>query len=246
MLRNEHIKILIGICGNAGHGKDTVGRMIANKLERCYVTSFAGPLKQAAMVLFGINPHTTDKDAINPTTGLSIRRAWQLLGTEALRNTFGDNIHTKIADTDIGRIKLPNVIFTDVRFENEADYIIENYGILIHVVNPRKPVLSYHVSEKFAYQFKGYKKLTTHKEQIRWVWNDKTLEDLAREVSELVFPTRAEIAAAQETKKQQLDEASEDYKRRVELAAKILPEIFTESDKVDSEEIKRMYSALKK
>ena len=231
MLRNDKTKVLFGICGNAGHGKDTTAAMLAHRLERCYITSFAGPMKRAAEELFGINPLTTDKDAINPVTGLSVRRTWQLLGTEALRNVFGDGIHTKIADNDIARRGAETVIFTDVRFKNEADYIIENYGTLIHVVDPRKPVLSNHVSEKFAFQFAGYEKLVTHKDQIVHIRNDGTLRELESKVAEIKYSLRLDIMEAQKTRKMTDIQAPAD-----------LEEVFKESDGIDSEEIRRMYS----
>ena len=130
---------VIGISGFARSGKDTIADYIKNINESYVGYSFAKPLKNAVANLFGIPREDLDGDnreVILPEWGLSIRQILQRFGTESMRNNFGDDFWIKKAqitfDKAIKQHGNFNLVISDVRFENEAQFCRDN-GILIHV-----------------------------------------------------------------------------------------------------------------
>jgi hypothetical protein len=139
--------ILIGVVGFMGSGKDTVADILT---EHGFVKdSFAKTLKDAASVLFG-----WDREMLDGTTTLS--RSWreqpdlfwaketgdpqftprlalQLLGTEAIRDTFAQDFWVATAVKRWKERGQPNTIITDCRFPNEINAIRKNGGRIIHV-----------------------------------------------------------------------------------------------------------------
>jgi len=137
-------KWLIGISGKMGSGKDTVGTLIQAQIPRKLRRySFATPLKEGVKAMFGWNNITLEdrkiKEEIDPFWGFSPRTAMRYLGTEFGRQLLRDDIwilaaekfHDESIASDFG------TIITDVRFQNEADWIRSRPdGILIHIVDP--------------------------------------------------------------------------------------------------------------
>ena len=73
---------------------------------------------------------------------ISPREAYQLFGTEFGREVFSDTIWTSLAPTD-------NCIITDVRIENEAEFIKDNDGVIIQIIGSKRPTKnSDHLSER--------------------------------------------------------------------------------------------------
>ena len=134
-------KFLIGLCGNAGSGKDTFAEALADKLD---LWAFAGPVKDAAAVAFAIPREffddREDKELIIPYWGKSPRQIAQLVGTELFRNTFGPDfwIH-RLEYSLLQSYNSPSdvtAIVTDVRFNNEAQWILDRGGVLVHLTRP--------------------------------------------------------------------------------------------------------------
>lgn len=127
--------MIIGLTGKARSGKDTVRQI----LERTYGFegfAFADALKQAMVPLFGIDPRHLydDKKKEQPIPGwgdLTMRRAMQLLGTEAMRGTFGDDFWIKRLRKEIYGKRM--VVISDVRFDNEAAAIRNWGGAIVEV-----------------------------------------------------------------------------------------------------------------
>lgn len=130
--------LLLGIAGPAGSGKDTIGTRLS--IHHDFVmTSFAEPLRCAAMEVFGLDyDHFIDrelKETVNGYWGLTPRQMLQRLGTEAIRGTFGAEFwirrwcqtYAEVQGTD-------NVVVTDVRFPEEAQMVRERGGIMVHVM----------------------------------------------------------------------------------------------------------------
>lgn len=122
--------LLIGIHGPLNGGKDTVANYIqAIFPEKFGRYAFASPIKQATTVMFGFSQAQLEdrvqKEAIDPFWGFTPRKAMQLLGTEYGRQMLNDRVwimraeleHKKNTSADRG------TIITDVRFENEAEWI---------------------------------------------------------------------------------------------------------------------------
>lgn len=130
---------LIGLHGKAGCGKSTVGDYLT-KSQDAIQLSFALPLKLAATELFAISfDYFENQDLKNQKLlewpEYTPREILQKLGTEGMRNLFGENfwikrmnleIETNVYDGDL-------VVITDCRFQNEVDYIKDNGGIVIHL-----------------------------------------------------------------------------------------------------------------
>lgn len=133
-------KKLIGLAGKAGAGKDTVADYLWEK-EGAIKIAFADALRAAGTSIFGLDPQNfLDRDLKEEEVeywGMTPRRMLQLLGTEATKPVFGDNIWLKrwflsysaVRDTD-------HVVVPDVRFDVEADAIRNLGGTIIHIVRP--------------------------------------------------------------------------------------------------------------
>jgi len=147
------MKKLIGIHGKAGSGKDTLGKLIIDialedlkiKIERY---GLADPIKKVCCYLFDWDERHANgelKDVVDSKFGFSPRHAFQTLGTNWGRACLRDDIWLFI-----GKDKMPEyTIITDVRFSNEAQFILDNGGLLVHIVRPSQSQisLSEHVSE---------------------------------------------------------------------------------------------------
>lgn len=123
---------MIGISGYARSGKDTFGdslqRILLNYKIKSKTYALATQLKHDISFLtegdFGINAFTKDdkeKKIIRPL----------LVGYgEAWRNANPDH-WLEILDSNLEPRTLP--IVTDIRYENEANYILENQGFLLNL-----------------------------------------------------------------------------------------------------------------
>ncbi len=151
---------LIGIHGHAGVGKDTIGAYLASNYCNVYGESFAAPLKEACAWAFGLDREDFDdpdlKNEVNEYWGVSPRMMAQFVGTELFRQGiihYGLPIKQDSRNFWIHRLagRLTGalneyktnpytsgdcVVIRDVRFQNEYDWIIQNEGIVIHVVRP--------------------------------------------------------------------------------------------------------------
>lgn len=151
---------LIGIHGLAGVGKDTAAEYLNEKYDRVYADSFADPLKRACSEAFGVDLEDfrkrEKKEAVHPYWGVSPRKMAQFVGTELFRH----HAHTLLASGYdsfwIARLEgrltnaLPppegcgiyeagdTVCVTDVRFQNEYDWIIRNGGRVLHITRDQR------------------------------------------------------------------------------------------------------------
>lgn len=132
--------MLIGIAGKAGAGKDTVADHLF--WQHGFVKmAFADNLRCAANAIFGIPMGAMrdreTKEAVDPYWGMSPRRILQLLGNDALKPVFGEDLWVKrwrmgydlVKDTD-------DVVVSDVRFDLEAKAIRELGGHIVHLERP--------------------------------------------------------------------------------------------------------------
>lgn len=76
----------------------------------------------------------------------SPRRLLQKIGTEFFRDSISQSFWTDIAPKQ-------GVIYTDVRFGNELDYVHQNGGLMLKIVNKNQQVIksSSHSSEELVY-----------------------------------------------------------------------------------------------
>lgn len=156
---------LIGICGAAGHGKDTLAEGLA-KIDVYAVYHFADPIKNALNAMFGWGPaHWNNRDWKEQKLDwldASPRELAQTLGTEWGREIVHPSLWLKIAQQkwkriggtavvntkSDGKIAAMGLIIPDVRFPNEAAWIKEAGGILFKVHRPGVESVAQHASEQ--------------------------------------------------------------------------------------------------
>lgn len=128
-------KILIGLAGKAGVGKTTIAQCF---VKWGYVQlSYATPLKTALAVLTGLPiEHFIDselKEIKIPGLDISPRTLMQKIGTECIRNMIHPNFWIWKMRHSISAHSDRDIIIDDIRFENEAQLIRNNGGIVIHL-----------------------------------------------------------------------------------------------------------------
>lgn len=148
--------MLIGLAGKARSGKDTAAAYLAKDIG-LYRHAFADPIKRMLEQVFGNNFVDGDRERIDPISGVSYRKLMQTLGTEWGRAVQPD-LWTRVAkakwewvkdgmpwETPLGKcsnLQLHNeqmnagMVLSDVRFDNEAEWIRSEGGIVIHVERP--------------------------------------------------------------------------------------------------------------
>lgn len=146
-------QILIGLCGPAGCGKDTV----AHHMSNCGFTRYtlAMPLKKGLEAMLGIDLGVWDdrqrKEAVIPWLGKSPRQVAQTLGTEWGRQHVHPDLWVKLMLRKWDEVRQslsPRMVVTDVRFDNEALAIINAGGTVWRVERENVQPVTEHVSEK--------------------------------------------------------------------------------------------------
>lgn len=140
-------KTLIGLAGQARSGKDTSGKILSDILG--YPTySLASPIKDVCNTIFGWDERHSNgelKEVTDEFWGISPRYAYQTLGTEWGRNLICDDIWLRRADMMYK--KHGSLIICDIRFQNEADFIRNNGGQIIHIFRDGAEKVLSHSSE---------------------------------------------------------------------------------------------------
>lgn len=182
----------IGLAGLPGCGKDTIGDMLVNHHEYGR-HAFAGPVKDMLITGLGVTRGEVDgpdKEIPLARLGVSVRTLLQTLGTEWGRNTIDPNLWVEIAAQRTAYFRQAGipVVFTDVRFENEAAFVRRIGGAIWHVRRPdNRKVVNMHESNKGIALERGTDSVIT---------NDAGLDQLADQVrlalaGELVVPRDA-------------------------------------------------------
>lgn len=136
--------MIIGIHGPLNGGKDTVANIIQMMYPQKFGRyAFAKPLKDALKVMLGFSDIQLEdrklKEETDPFWGFTPRKAMQLLGTEFGRDMLRKDIWIKRAELEIGLNSQHSrgTIITDVRFENEVEWIrSRDDAVLIYIVAP--------------------------------------------------------------------------------------------------------------
>lgn len=164
---------VIGICGYARAGKDTLARIIADLGYEH--RSFAGPMKP---MLYALDPTVRLETGFGTVSQLvdafgweaakthdEVRRLLQRLGTEAGRAHLGQDVwvNALFAASSSGRL-----VISDCRFPNEADAIRAKGGVVVRVERPGVRPVNRHTSETALDDY----------EPDLVVANDETIDDL--------------------------------------------------------------------
>ncbi len=163
---------IIGLCGLKGSGKDTVADMLVQN-DNYIKVAFADFIKNALKELFDWDDTSFEqskKEEIDPYWGVTPRKMCQELGTEFLRVhcknmictkfllpnniEYEGSFHIKRLNKEICKYiehdKNINIIFSDIRFQDELDYVKSLGGIIVKInrISSNKNQFSEHVSEK--------------------------------------------------------------------------------------------------
>jgi hypothetical protein len=135
--------MIIGLNGIAGAGKDSVADGLIQwslqgnrELYPMRKESFAGGLKRACIELFGFADNAyedrTIKEGIDPVWGFSPRWAAQYVGTDLLREHIADDFFIRSMISRCNKAA-QHVVVSDVRFDNEAEWILSVGGIVLTI-----------------------------------------------------------------------------------------------------------------
>ena len=181
---------LIGLVGYAGAGKDTVGSILLENhgFQR---RAFADKLRELALAMdfvWGPEAQRLSLSGIVEDYGWDyakrnypeVRRFLQDIG-QGHRRVFGEDFWVRQilgrTDSRLHWILGPATVITDVRYENEAQRILQLGGHLI-VIARRGCGPNSHLSEGYAEWI--------HRYEHSLVCNDSTIEDLATSVEAVV------------------------------------------------------------
>jgi hypothetical protein len=199
--------MIIGLVGFIGSGKGTVGDIL--EVHGFTKDSFAKPLKDACSIMFGWPREMLEGDTEvsrkwreepdsfwSEKFGYSFtpRLALQLMGTEAGRNVFHQDVWVISL---LNRAKGKDVVVTDVRFKNEINYIQQNGGVIVRVRRGGEPdwyKLAEDAAAGFSSAIMGMKDKGIHQSEWDWIGsefnytidNDGTVNELGNKVKELL------------------------------------------------------------
>jgi hypothetical protein len=176
-------RIIIGLAGRKGAGKSSAARHLVRSGFGCL--SFAAVIRAMLVPLlmgFGYLTYEIEKLAnedkekkIEPL-GKSFRELMQLLGTEWGRNLIHKDLWTMAARCQIDRLSNRNIVFDDVRFDNEAELIRSLGGLIIHINRGMEDQADDHASESGIEGLPG----------DMYINNDNTLDYFLVEISLVV------------------------------------------------------------
>lgn len=130
--------MLIGLAGHDGVGKSYAAKYLVSKLEGYKIYSFSEPLKRSACELFGLTNdqvYGSGRDVMDPRWGKTPRQILRLMGSEFAQDMICKDVFIKRAPFGAGAC----VIFDDVRYDNQAAYIRDNGGHIIHIASSEGP-----------------------------------------------------------------------------------------------------------
>jgi hypothetical protein len=210
------IKMIIGVCGFIGSGKDTIADYLTN-FHGFRRESFAASLKDAVAGVFGwdrvmLEGRTKEArewrerrdDWWSNKLGMEITPRWvlQYWGTEVCRKGFHDDIWITSLENKL-RNSRDDVVISDCRFPNEIKSIKAAGGIVVRVVRGAEPewydfaVAVNTGQDPSAQRFLG--KYNVHASETAWVGtdfdyvldNNSTIDTLFKQVEQLVQPEPA-------------------------------------------------------
>ena len=147
------IKLIIGVCGFIGSGKDTIADYLVNSYE-FRRESFANTLKDAVASVFGWDREMLEgrtkqarewREQIDPwwaerlnMPNLTPRWVLQYWGTEVCRKSFHDDIWIASLENKL-RNSRDNIVISDCRFPNEIRSIKNVGGLILCVERGIQP-----------------------------------------------------------------------------------------------------------
>lgn len=177
--------MLVGICGKAGAGKDTIGDYLIDKYGFKKI-ALADPIKRLVKDVFVLDDHTVyDRVAreqqLENWPDWTVRKLLQFIGTELFRENIDDAVWVKSLWYRIQADKETNYVVTDIRFPNELQFFKDNDAdgdfVCLKVIREGQDGnvgISGHASE--AYDLQGDQEID----------NNGSYEDLYNKIDELM------------------------------------------------------------
>lgn len=129
---------LIGITGLAGSGKNTFAEAVVQEGWKLY--SFSDPIKNGLAAMFGfprdwLDDKETKESVVHPY-GVSLQHMMQTLGTEWGMRLIHSDVWILRAKRFVAEASLiyPGVVISDVTSPEQAKFIRDNGGLLVHLV----------------------------------------------------------------------------------------------------------------
>jgi hypothetical protein len=183
---------LIGLCGPAGCGKDSVRSLLEMHADFAGL-AFAEPMRAMLRELLTSNGVNDDyitrrdlKETPIPGLGVSYRHMAQTLGTEWGRQCLGADFWLNVASTYMADLRgqgYRKFVVSDVRFANEAAWVRAQGGVLWLIDRPGIAPVRQHVSEALPF------------EADRILHNHSDLANLRRVVHDALLQYNADVAA---------------------------------------------------
>jgi len=123
--------MLVGMCGKAGSGKDTVGKYLIEKHGFRQI-ALADPIKRLVKDVFALDDHTVydrvaREEPLEQWGGWSVRKLLQFIGTELFRGNIDNEVWVKSLWYRIkDDIEENDYVVTDIRFPNELEFFQKN------------------------------------------------------------------------------------------------------------------------
>lgn len=205
---------IVGLVGFINSGKGSVASTLVENFG-FRQDSFAASLKDACSVIFDWPRHMLEGDTtesrqwreiVDPwwsaklgIENFSPRLALQLVGTDALRNNFNQDLWFLTLQNRIRKNPDQSVVISDVRFPNEIKFIQENGGTLIRI--SRGPNPAWYETAMMANKGNSIakdimEKTYTSAHFSEWAWvgskvdfeinNDGNLDDLKNKVKDII------------------------------------------------------------
>lgn len=167
---------IIGISGRARAGKSTAAELLLRIGAGRYQYSFADPIRHMLRAGLGIDLEAPfwqmrKEDPISRFGGHSPRYLMQTLGTEWGRVLVSNDLWLTLAG-DTLHVRGPGMVIADVRFDNEADWVRQQGGVILHIEGGKAPAVRDHASEAGVQQLPG----------DRRIFNESSRESLARQL----------------------------------------------------------------
>jgi len=147
-------QLLIGLAGRARPGKTTAANHLANTYD-LVTYALADPLREGLMNIFNLSPCDFDDERKELTIdwlGRSPRELMQSMGTDWGRHQVHPELWLLLAEKNLEFLGQTNdnargFVISDLRFENEADFVRKRGGMVIHLLRPDAAEVNPHISE---------------------------------------------------------------------------------------------------
>lgn len=141
---------LVAFTGRARSGKDTAAAFAAAYLHG-YVYGLADPIRAMLNAGFGIDMkssywETRKELPVAALGGRSPRQLMQWLGTEWGRKMVSEDVWINMAKAEL-HANGPGMVISDLRFDNEAEWVRRLGGRVIHISRPDVDAVNPHASE---------------------------------------------------------------------------------------------------